>query len=77
MGDPLVTSPARRTVREARCCEPTTKKETGEQVGAVWMPAEESGSPMTYLVDGNQYVVVTIGDGNSTSEYRAFTLPER
>ena len=47
-------------------------KETGEQVGAVWMPAEESGSPMTYRVGGKQY----IGGGNYTSEYRAFALPE-
>ena len=30
-------------------------KETGKEVGAVWMPAPVSGSPMTYALDGRQY----------------------
>src|SRR5262249_23640780 len=33
-------------------------KQTGEQVGAVFIPAPQSGSPMTYMVDGRQYIVV-------------------
>ena len=73
MGDPIVTSlPDRPRGAMLRAYD----KETGEQVGAVWMPAEESGSPMTYMVDGKQYVVVAIGGRGYTSEYRAFTLPE-
>src|SRR5215472_14891405 len=35
-------------------------KQTGEQVGAVWMPAPQSGSPMTYSVGGKQYIVIAI-----------------
>jgi quinoprotein glucose dehydrogenase len=50
-------------------------KQTGEQVGAVWMPAPQSGSPMTYSVGGKQYVVVAISGANYSGEYLAFTLP--
>ena len=50
-------------------------KATGQEVGAVWMPAPQSGSPMTYLVDGKQYIVVAISGGNYSGEYLAFRLP--
>ncbi|MCE2542463.1 MAG: PQQ-binding-like beta-propeller repeat protein [Acidobacteria bacterium] len=73
MGDPLVTiAPGRSRGAMLRAYN----KESGEEVGAVWMPAEESGSPMTYMVDGKQYIVVAIGGGTYTSEYRAFALPD-
>ncbi|HEY2016682.1 MAG TPA: PQQ-binding-like beta-propeller repeat protein, partial [Bryobacteraceae bacterium] len=51
-------------------------KVTGNEVGAVWMPAPQSGSPMTYMLNGKQYIVVAISGGNYTGEYVAFTLPE-
>ena len=35
-------------------------KATGEDVGAVFMPAPQTGSPMTYMFNGKQYVVVAI-----------------
>ena len=35
-------------------------KATGRKSGAVYMPAPQSGSPMTYMVDGRQYMVVAI-----------------
>src|SRR5438093_7414353 len=50
-------------------------KQTGRQVGAVWMPAPQSGSPMTYMADGRQYIVVAISGGNYSGEYIAFALP--
>jgi glucose dehydrogenase len=50
-------------------------KNTGAQVGAVWMPAPQSGSPMTYSVDGKQYIVVAISGGSYSGEYVAFSLP--
>jgi quinoprotein glucose dehydrogenase len=50
-------------------------KMTGKEVGAVWMPAPQSGSPMTYQVDGKQYVVVAVSGGNYSGEYIAFALP--
>jgi quinoprotein glucose dehydrogenase len=39
------------------------------------MAAPQSASPMTYLVDGKQYIVVAISGGNYSGEYVAFTLP--
>ena len=50
-------------------------KATGKEVGSVWMPAPQSGSPMTYSVDGKQYIVVAISGGNYSGEYLAFSLP--
>jgi quinoprotein glucose dehydrogenase len=50
-------------------------KATGEQVGAVWMPARQSGSPMTYSVDGKQYIIIAVSGGNYSGEFLAFSLP--
>jgi quinoprotein glucose dehydrogenase len=50
-------------------------KTTGQEVGAVWMPAPQTGSPMTYMVNGKQYIVVAVGGGNYSAEYIAFRLP--
>ena len=50
-------------------------KQTGAQVGAVWMPAPQSGSPMTYSVDGKQYIIVAVSGGSYSGEYIAFSLP--
>ena len=38
-------------------------KATGTEVGAVYMPAPQTGSPMTYMLGGKQYVVVAISGG--------------
>jgi quinoprotein glucose dehydrogenase len=51
-------------------------KNSGAQVGAVWMPAPQSGSPMTYSVDGRQYIIVAVSGGNYSGEYIAFALPQ-
>ena len=40
------------------------------------MPAAQSGNPMTYMVDGRQYIIVAVGGGVYTSEYIAFALPQ-
>jgi quinoprotein glucose dehydrogenase len=50
-------------------------KATGKEVGAVYMPAPQSGSPMTYLMNGRQYVVVAVSGGPYSGEYIAFALP--
>ena len=50
-------------------------KQTGREVGAIFMPAPQSGSPMTYMLDGRQYIVVAISGGNYSGEYIAFALP--
>ena len=50
-------------------------KATGADVGAVYMPAPQSGSPMTYMLDGRQYIVLAISGGAYSGEYVAFALP--
>jgi quinoprotein glucose dehydrogenase len=50
-------------------------KATGKEVGAVYMPAQQSGSPMTYMLNGKQYIVLAIGGGNYVGEYVAYRLP--
>ena len=50
-------------------------KATGVDVGAVFLPAPQSGSPMTYLLDGQQYIVLAISGGAYSGEYVAFALP--
>ena len=50
-------------------------KATGEDVGAVEMPAPQSGSPMTYMLDGEQYIVLAISGGGYSGEFVAFRLP--
>ncbi len=51
-------------------------KVTGKQVGGVLMQAPQSGSPMTYSIDGRQYIIVATSGGNATGEYVAFALPQ-
>jgi quinoprotein glucose dehydrogenase len=49
---------------------------TGAQLGEVRVPAPILGMPMTYMVDGRQYIVVGVSGGNYTGEYIAFRLPQ-
>jgi quinoprotein glucose dehydrogenase len=51
-------------------------KATGREVGAVAMPAGQTGTPMTYLLNGKQYIVVAVGGLNFPAELLAFNLPE-
>jgi quinoprotein glucose dehydrogenase len=39
------------------------------------MPAPQTGSPMTYLLGGQQYLVVAIAGGTHSAELVAFRLP--
>jgi quinoprotein glucose dehydrogenase len=39
------------------------------------MPAPQSGSPMTYMLNGKQYIIVPISGGNYSGEFIAFRLP--
>ena len=51
-------------------------KTTGKDAGAVYIPAPQSGSPMTYMHSGKQYIVVAISGGNYSGEFVAFRLPD-
>ena len=48
-------------------------KATGEELGSVDLPSGALGTPMTYMVDGKQYVALGIGDG---PRMVAFALPD-
>ena len=50
-------------------------KTNGKEVGAVYLPAPQSGSPMTYRLDGKQYIVVAVSGGPYSGEYLALSLP--
>ncbi len=50
-------------------------KATGKEVGAVYMPAPQTGSPMTYMVEGQQYLVVAVSGAGYSGELLAFRLP--
>jgi quinoprotein glucose dehydrogenase len=50
-------------------------KMTGAEVGAVAMPAPQTGSPMTYMLNGRQYLVVAISGGTYSGELVAFVAP--
>ena len=72
LGDPQVTTtPEHPRGAMLRAYDKTT----GNQVGAIWMPAPQSGSPMTYSVDGKQYIVIAVSGGSYSGEYLAFSLP--
>ena len=51
-------------------------KTSGKEVGAVFIPAPQSGSPMTYMAKGKQYIVVAVSGGPYSGEYISFALPD-
>ena len=74
MGDPaLTTTPEHPRGAMFRAYD----KANGKEVGAVFMAAPQSGSPMTYMADGKQYIVNAISGGSYSGEYVAFTLPAK
>jgi quinoprotein glucose dehydrogenase len=74
VGDPLATTtPEHPRGGMLRAYD----KQTGKEVGAVWMPNLQSGSPMTYMVDGRQYIIVAVqGVGQAGGQYIAYALPK-
>jgi quinoprotein glucose dehydrogenase len=50
-------------------------KATGADVGAVNMPARQTGSPMSYMVNGRQYIVVAVSGANG-GELVAYALAQ-
>jgi quinoprotein glucose dehydrogenase len=71
-GDPIATTiPGRPRGAMLRAYDKTN----GREVGTVAMPAQQSGTPMTYSLNGRQYIVVAVSGGNYSGEYLAFALP--
>ena len=51
-------------------------KATGVEVGAVPMPAPQTGSPMTYMLNGRQYLAVPISGAGYSGELVVFRAPQ-
>lgn len=51
-------------------------KLTGDILWASELPGNQTGVPMTYMVDGRQYIVVAVGAPNHPAELVALSLPE-
>jgi quinoprotein glucose dehydrogenase len=53
-------------------------KATGKEAGSVYMPAQSTGGPMTYMVNGVQYITIAVGgniNGKNQAQFMAFRLP--
>jgi quinoprotein glucose dehydrogenase len=50
-------------------------KATGKEVGAVYLAAPQTGTPMTYLLNGRQHLVLSISGAGYSGELIAFRLP--
>jgi quinoprotein glucose dehydrogenase len=52
-------------------------KSTGEDImGEVNMPAKQTGSPMSYMHNGKQYILIAVtGQANAGAEILAYALP--
>jgi quinoprotein glucose dehydrogenase len=51
-------------------------KQTGEIIASVELPAKQTGLPMTYAIDGVQYIVVPVGDTGFPGELVALRLKQ-
>ena len=72
-GDPQVTT---LETRPRGAMLRAYDKATGAEVGSVLLPAPVSASPMTYAVNGVQYIVVAVSGGPYSGEYISLRLPE-
>jgi quinoprotein glucose dehydrogenase len=49
-------------------------KETGEEIATIEIPANPSGAPMSYAVDGRQYIAISVGS-TPVPELVVYALP--
>jgi quinoprotein glucose dehydrogenase len=74
---PLPVDPGRR-IFDLNNLEPVLSafdKATGALIAEVALPANASGSPMTYMIGGKQYVAISVGGSNIPEELIVLTLP--
>ena len=50
-------------------------KATGDVVAELELPNRQTGVPMTYLHEGRQYIVLSVGGRGEPAELVAFSLP--
>ncbi len=51
-------------------------KATGEVIWEMELPGGTSGAPMTYMINGRQYIIATVGWDDMAGELVALALPE-
>ncbi|MDT8428853.1 MAG: PQQ-binding-like beta-propeller repeat protein [Pseudomonadales bacterium] len=51
-------------------------KKSGEILAEIELPASQSGTPMTYLHNGKQYIVMSVSGGGQPAEIVALALPD-
>jgi quinoprotein glucose dehydrogenase len=51
-------------------------KRTGRELAALQLPAPQSGSPMSYMLDGRQYLVIAVSGNDHPGELIAYRVPE-
>ena len=51
-------------------------KSTGRDLAALQLPAPQSGSPMTYMLNGRQFLVIAVSGNNYPGELLAYSLPQ-
>ena len=51
-------------------------KRTGRELAALQLPAPQSGSPMTYMLGGRQFLVIAVSGNDHPGELLAYTLPQ-
>jgi quinoprotein glucose dehydrogenase len=50
-------------------------KATGKDIAAVYLPAPATGAPMTYMLNGRQYLAIAVGGPGYPSEMLVFRAP--
>ncbi len=50
-------------------------KATGKEAAAIQLPAPQTGSPMTYMLNGRQYLVIAVSGPGYSGELLALRLP--
>ncbi len=50
-------------------------KRSGKLIGQVGLPSHSTGSPITYMAGGKQFIVVPIGGASRPAEFVALSLP--
>ena len=45
------------------------------ELAALKLPAPQSGTPMTYMLDGRQYLVIAVSGNDYPGELIAFAVP--
>ena len=51
-------------------------KRTGRELAALQLPAPQSGSPMTYMLNGRQFLVIAVSGNDYPGELIAYVLPQ-